>query len=163
MEDIVSQTKAEYQRTKDRLALLLANTPDDKLNWAPSTTARTAIQLVAHSAESVAHIQYMLEGNWLEFNGTSDMDNRLRTSEKQYTTREQAIAILDKNSAAFMAFLDSLTPEKLGGTVKAFFGEAPISMAINFPRLHMQDHVAQFEYLQTIWGDVDWYSPNLPR
>jgi len=159
MEDIVSQTKAEYQRTRERLALLLSNTPDDKLNWAPSSTARTAVQLVAHSAEAVANIQTMLQGDHFEFNGTSDMDNRLRASERQYTTREQASALLDKNSAAFLAFLDGLTPETLAGTVKAFFGEVPMSMAVNFPRLHMQDHVAQLEYLQTIWGDVDWYSP----
>src|SRR3569833_2602904 len=107
MEDIVSQTKAEYQRTKDRLALLLANTPDDKLNWAPSTTARTAIQLVAHSAESVAHIQKMLEGNKLEFNGTSDMDNRLRTSKKQNTTHKQTNTNHNKNNTTNKAFLDS--------------------------------------------------------
>jgi hypothetical protein len=164
MEDIVSQTKAEYQRTRERLALLLSKTPEDKLNWAPSTTSRTAVELVAHSAESVGHILSMLKGQQdFEFNGTSDMDNRLRTSEKQYATREAAIAILDKNSAELLSFLDGLTPEALGGTVKAFFGEAPMAMAMNFPRLHMQDHVAQLEYLQTIWGDVDWYSPNLPK
>jgi len=159
MEDIVSQTKANYQRNKDKLAMLLSKTPDDKLNWAPSATARSAVQLVAHCADAVRNIHSMLEGKPFEFNGTVELDSRLRESDRRYTSREEVSALLDQNSTAFLDFLDRLKPEQLDVIVTNFAGQFPMSVGIAFPGNHMEGHIAQLEYLQTIWGDVDWYSP----
>ena len=62
MQDIISQAKAELIRAKDRMTRALATTPDDKINWSPSPTARTPIQEVAHSVMAVSGIQGMLTG-----------------------------------------------------------------------------------------------------
>src|SRR5579862_8149952 len=62
MEDIISQTKAEYNRAKDRIVRDLETTPDDKIHWSPSSTARTPISQVAHAALAVAGIQGMMVG-----------------------------------------------------------------------------------------------------
>ena len=157
MEDIVSKTKADYVRAKDRIIQILTTTPDDKLNWAPSPTARTPIQLVAHSADAVGNILTLLQGRGsIDFTDIPKLDARLRASDREYTTKEQVLALLDTNSAAFLAFLDALTPEKLSSTMMGAW-EAPMTVAIGFPADHMRGHIAQMEYVQTIWGDHDWY------
>ena len=32
-----------------------------------------------------------------------------------------------------------------------------MSVAITLPADHMRGHIAQIEYIQTIWGDYDWH------
>lgn len=158
MEDIVSQTKAEYQRSRERLVKLLGVTPADKLNWSPSPQARTPIQLAAHSAMAVDGILQMLTGEGSGEGIVAEIDSYLRKEEQQYTTVEQVTAVLDKNSTAYLAFLDTLTPAQLSSTVSGFFGSTfPMSEAITFPAHHMRGHIAQLEYVQTIYGDHDWY------
>jgi hypothetical protein len=158
MEDIVSQTKSEYIRSKERLLKLLNLTPADKLSWSPSPAARTPIQLAAHSAMAVDGILSMLNGQGTGEGTVTEIDAYLRKEEKQYDTVEKVVELLDKNSAAYLAYLDTLTPEQLASTTKGFFGSTfPVSEAITFAAFHMRGHIAQLEYVQTIWGDHDWY------
>ena len=158
MEDTISQTKAEFVRAKERMAHALATTPDDKINWSPSPTARTPIQEVAHAARSISGIQGMLDGQPFPFSGIVEFDTTMRTAEREYTSREQVLSLLEQNSAEYLAWLDALTPERLAATVQFPFGPAPsLAVAITFPAYHLQNHIAQMDYIQTIYGDQDWH------
>jgi hypothetical protein len=156
MEDVVSQTKAEYNKINDRLKLVFSHTPDDKLNWSPSPTARTPVEIVAHCASAVTGVMGMLRGKPFAYTSTEQFDSVLRQEEKAYKTREQVLAALDESSREVIAWLDSLTPEQVSSTVSTFFGEFPMSFAITIPTEHTQSHIPQLEYLQTIWGDRVW-------
>jgi replication fork clamp-binding protein CrfC len=159
MEGILSQTKAEFIRTKEQMAHALATTPDDKLAWSPSPTARSPLHQVTHAAMSTSNIQSMLSGKHLASSGPVELDAAARLADQQFTSRQQAIDILEQNSADYLAWLDTLTEEQLASKVDMFFGIVPMTVGITFPALHMSGHVAQMDYIQTIYGDQDWHIP----
>ncbi len=161
MEDIIASTKAELIRAKDQMTHTLATTPDDKLNWAPSSTARTPIQQVAHGANAISGIQGMLAGKPFPFSSIGEFDAAMRADEKEYTTRDQVLSLLEQNSADYLAWLDTLTSEQLASMVQLPFGPAmPTSVCITFAADHLRQHVAQMGYIQTIYGDLDWHMEN---
>ncbi len=158
MQDTVDQSKAEFLQAKERLTHALATTPDERINWSPSPTARTPIQQVAHCAMSIPGIQGMLSGKPFPFADLAEFDTALRTDEKEFTTREQVLGLLEQTSAGYLAWLDALTPEQFDSTVHTPFGHVvPMTVGINFPAYHARDHVAQIDYIQTIYGDHDWH------
>jgi hypothetical protein len=157
MEDIISQTKAEFIRAKERMAHVLAATPDDRINWSPSSTARTPLQQVAHGALAIAGIQGMMAGKPFPYASIAEADAAWRCDEKEFTTREQVLALLEKNSAEYLAWLDTLTPEQLASTLQTGFGSFPMAAAITFAADHLRGHTAQIDYIQSIYGDLDWH------
>lgn len=157
MSNTVEEAKAELVRAKGRLTRALETTPDDRINWSPSPTARTPIHQVVHSATSIGGIQGMLAGKPWEFGGPEDMDKATREEEKSYDSREQALAVLEKHSSVYLAWLDTLTPDQVASTLDTPFGSFPMAAAITFPADHMRGHAAQMEYIQTIYGDRDWH------
>ncbi len=157
MEDIISQTKAEFIRAKDRLTKNLAVTPDDKINWSPSPTARTPIQQVAHVAMSIEGMQGMLNGHMIDFSNIAALDAQWREAEKAFTTREAVLALLDQHCTAYISWLDGLTAEQIGSTLNLPIGSWPLAEAITWPADHIQCHACQIEYIQTIYGDLVWH------
>lgn len=154
---IVEDAMDEFTRAKDRLMKDLGCTPDDKINWSPGSSARTPIQQVAHAAMSLEGILKMFGGEPFPFENISEMDATWRRAEKQFTTREQATGLLEKNCAAYIAWLDTLTPEQIESTFKTPFGEFPMAAAVTFAADHLRNHAAQIEYIQTCYGDLDWH------
>ena len=158
MEDIISQTKAELLRSKKRMAQALATTPDDKLQWSPSPTARTPLQQVAHGASGIANTQGMLTGMPFPYPSIGEYDKAARTDEQQFTTRDQVLSLLEQSCTDYFTLLDTLTPEQLASTVQLPFGTSfPMAVCITFAASHLNDHAAQMDYIQTIYGDHDWH------
>ena len=156
MSQIVEEAKAEYGRAQVRLIKALERTKEDKLNWSPSSTARTPIQIAAHAAMGTSGISGMLKGEPFPFASMADMDAKLREMEKQYTTVDQVKALLETNSNAYLTWLDSLTDEQVASTAQLPMGAFPMAGAITFAADHIRGHVSQIEYIQTIYGDHDW-------
>jgi len=156
-EDIVTQAKAEYLRAKARLLVAFNTTPDDKLNWSPSASARTPVELVAHSASAVTLIQSVICGEPWPYASLTEADAAFRAADKPFKTREQATRYLEESSNNFITWLDSLTPEQVTSTIHIIFGSFPLGVAVTFAADHMRGHTAQLEYIQTIWGDYDWH------
>jgi len=156
-EETINQAKGELNRAKDRLAKDLTTTPDDKLNWSPSSTARTPIQLVAHSAMSISGMQSWFSGTPFKWASIEEADKEWREMEKAYTTRKEVADLLEENTANYCKWLDSLTAEKLASDFTTPFGIFPMAMAITFVADHLRNHAGQLEYVQTIYGDLDWH------
>lgn len=155
--EAVEEAKAEFIRAKDRIARGLATTPDDKINWSPSPTARTPLQQVAHAAMAIGGMKDWLQGKPFPFKDFTDMDTTLRAMEKEFTTREQVNELLETNSAAYIAWLDSLSTEQVAANFESPMGTFPMSVAITFPADHTRGHASQLEYMQTIYGDMTWH------
>ena len=83
-----------------------------------------------------------------------------RNYESQFKTREQAIELMEANSAAYLDWLDTLTTDRFDEMVLLPFdlGSAPMRLVITFPALHTRMHHAQLDYIQTIYGDLDWHA-----
>jgi len=157
MENIIPEAKAELTRAKERAERALATTPDDKINWSPGPCARTPIQLVAHGAMGISGIQGMLVGKPFPYAGIVEADTAWRAAEKEFTNREQVLALLEQSSAEYLAWLDTLTAEQLASTLELPFGSFPMAAAITFAADHLRNHAAQIDYIQTVYGDQDWH------
>src|ERR1051326_1366867 len=112
MSDKIEKAKANFTRVKERMSHLLELTPEDKLNWSPSPSARTPLQIVAHSAEAIKNIHGFLEGHPFDIENTARADQFFREWEKQFTSRQQVVELFERNSSAYLSFLDSLSQER---------------------------------------------------
>lgn len=159
MTDTIEQAKSSFLQAKERMCRALATTPDDRINWSPAPTARTPVQLVAHAAEVVKGLHETLDGQPIGAKNLAAADQSFREAEREFTTREAVLSLLEENSAAYIAWLEALTPDRLGTIVQLpfGFGQAPISGVIPFQAHHMNGHTAQIDYIQTIYGDRDWH------
>ncbi len=159
MHDVVGPVKGKFLNAKSRLLTMVSATPQDRLNWSPSPTSRSVIQIVGHAAMSIRNLTETFEGRTFAIPTPVAAEAHFREEDKTFTSLEQVLALLDQHSSTFIAFLDSLTPERLGTmvTMPFAFGEMPMSIVIDFPAQHTIWHEAQIEYLQTIYGDHDWH------
>jgi len=157
MANIIDDVKAEYNRAKGRITNDLTTTPDDKINWSPTETARTPLELVAHAAMGTEGITGMLSGKPFPFESMQAMDAASRKAEKEFTSREQALGFLDKASSEFFAWLDTLSAEQIASTITLPFGPVPLATAITFPADHLRCHASQIEYVQTTYGDYSMH------
>ena len=150
--------KAQLLHAKARIEHILSTTPDDRLHWSPASTARTPLQQVAHAARSVGAIGDLLEGH-PEPGTTAEADARFVAWEKQFQTREEVLTLLAANCARYCSLLDSFTSEQLAQNIQFPFGlgEGPRIACLGFAGMHTNDHAAQMEYIQTIYGDRDWH------
>lgn len=155
----VEDARTNFAQAKGQLEKAFAGIPDDRLNWSPSETARTPVEIVAHSAEALFHIAEMIDGRPFYQGPTADADAEFRERERDFKTREAALELLEKNSSILLDVLDRLTPERLDSemaTLPFGLGQAPIAMVLGAPADHTRWHAAQLEYIQTIYGDRDW-------
>lgn len=159
MNNPIESAKGEFLQAKAGLLHALANTPDDRLNWSPSPTARSPLHQVVHSANSIGHIHGFLDGRPFEAPTPKEADRGFREAEKPFTRRDEVVSLFESKSDAFVAWLDALDPENLTRMVTTPFGmgEVPTQIAITFPAMHTRWHQAQLEYIQTIYGDLDWH------
>jgi hypothetical protein len=158
MSEVTEQIKSEYKRVEKKLISLLNSTPADKLEWSPSPSARSVIALAAHSAMGTTALTGLLKGEPMRFNSTAELDAFLREAEKQFTNLDVVLGMIKQSGEEYFAFLDTLDADTINAIVTTPMGAMPMSVAATFPYEHMNSHVAQIEYVQTIWGDHVWRS-----
>lgn len=159
MSDSIQRAKDDFLQAKAGLLHVFSTTPDDRLTWSPSPTARSPIHQVVHAAESIRNIHGFLDGRPFDVPTPEEADRGFREFERRFTQREEATAHFERSADAFVAWLDALPPERLGSLVTTPFGmgDVPTEVAIGFPAMHTRWHQAQVEYIQTIYGDLDWH------
>lgn len=153
MNTITEAAIAEFNRAVDRLKKGLETTPDDRINWSPSESARTPIDVVAHCAMSINGIQGWLEGKPFPYKDLPDLDRHSREEEAKFTSRDAVLNVLEENGKNYTNWMCGLSEEQLGGQFETGFGVFPMSDAITFVADHLRGHAAQLEYIQTIYGD----------
>lgn len=159
MNDRIQNAKAEFLQAKGGLLHALSTTADDRLDWSPSPTARSPLHQVVHAARSIGNIHGFLDGRPFDVPTPEEADRGFREFERTITRRDEAVSLLESYADAFVAWLDALAPERLGAMVTTPFGmgEVPTELAITFPALHTRWHHAQIDYIQTVYGDLDWH------
>jgi hypothetical protein len=158
MLETVEQAKQEFLRTKARLERLFEETPEDRINWSPSPSARTPVRLVAHSAMAIGYITQQMSGQPFDLT-LEAADRHFREYEAGFSTRDQALSALNESSDKLLNLYESLTPERLDQVAQLPFGlgHMPVSMWLTVPARHTESHIAQLEYIQSIYGDLDWH------
>lgn len=158
LQETIDKTKETYLQAAAQLRAAFANIPDERLNWSPSPTSRTPIQIVAHCAAATNFIREQMDGTPFPLKNTEEADSFFREWERQFHTRAQALELLDEASAKHLAWLEGLTEERLQFMAELPFGlgSAPVEAWLDIAANHTRSHVPQLEYIQTIYGDKDW-------
>ena len=154
----IQEAKQVFEMAVERIQRILASTPDERLHWSPSPTARTPLAQVVHAANSIRHIHAAMMGKRYETPTREEADAEFLALEKSVTRREEALEMLRENSAAYLQWLDQLSPDRLADPVPLPFdlGEAPLEFMLMMPAWHTNDHAAQMDYIQTCYGNRTW-------
>jgi len=155
---IASQAKMDFDRARVGFMRAYDAFPQDRLEWAPSETARSALEIAAHIALAVGHMLGNLKGDTFSLTTMSEADEYFRDAEKRLKSSREVLALFERNSKRYFDWLDSLTYEDLQRKVALPFdlGEVDMPAAISFMPMHIDWHAAQLHYLQTIYGDRKW-------
>ena len=156
--NLIQTTIDELNQISNRLLRDFSKVPDDRLNWAPSATARTPLAIFAHCGFSLGFIGRTLEGTPYPAPTMEQADAEFLEMEKTVLTRERALQLWEDSLAKYVAILQELREEDLASTVTLPFslGAAPMHYMIGMGAVHTREHVAQLEYIQTIYGDREW-------
>jgi hypothetical protein len=157
MESLVASCKESAVQGMEHFLKDLSFVPDDKLNWTPTPTAKSALRIAAHTALYAGRFARMIKNGKLP--GSDNLAERMtqrNAEEAAITSRTEVESIFRKGTDEVIAALDSLTPEAIGATLESGFGwSMPLTLLMNMPGLHAWSHAAQIDYLQTCWGDQE--------
>lgn len=153
----IDQCKKTTLENKHRFETTLSFVPDDKIGFKPSDTARSALQLAAHVAFSNDSFAMIIRREMPTSGDLSEVFRKQQEAEAAITTRAEAIAKLEDSTNAVLAAIDTINDETIGVDVPTPVFTAPMTFWMYLPARHLDNHAAQIDYLQTIWGDMEWH------
>jgi hypothetical protein len=150
------------QRAVSGMEMFLRNfshVPDDKLEWTPTPTSKSALRVAAHTALYAGRFASMIRDRGLPnpTNLTEWVAQR-DAEERAITSREEMEKVFREGTAEVLAALDGLTPEEVESTLDSGQGwSMPMTQLIALPGWHATLHLGQIDYLQTCWDDQQIY------
>ena len=156
--EIAVAAKVELAQVHDRLKRSLDKTVEERLMWSPSPSARCPLHLIAHCAFALGFIREMLEGAPYPAASMAIADAEFLAMEAGITTKEAAMALWQDRYDRYVAFLNTVDDAMLSTMVELPFGlgQAPIGALLDIGAVHTREHLAQLDYIQTIYGDRSW-------
>ncbi len=159
MESLIAACK---ESTIEGMEYFLRNfsfVPDDKLTWAPTPTAKSAIRIAAHTALYAGRFAYMIRERKLPANDGLDEWLAQRNAEEiALTSRTEMESVFRKGTDEVIAALTSLTPDAIELSLDSGLGwSMPMSRLMRLPGWHATLHAGQIDFLQTCWDDQEVY------
>ena len=136
-----------------------SHVPDDKLDWTPVPTAKSAIRIAAHTALYASRFAKMIRerriptpDNLTEWLAERDAE------EVALTSREEIERVFRAGTDELLAALDTLGPQELEMSLDSGQGwSMPMKQMMVLPAVHATLHTGQIDYLQTCWDDQQVY------
>ncbi|PQV65253.1 DinB family protein [Abditibacterium utsteinense] len=116
---------------------------DDKLNWKPAPSAKSALEISAEVVNVTDMFEALVAG-------------RAPSEEKKsFSSREEAQKAVEEASAKYAQTLLSLGDNDLTGEMDLGFTKMPKARAISIPVVETIHHHGQIAYIQTLLGDTE--------
>jgi hypothetical protein len=146
----------------DNMELFLRNfskVPDDRLDWTPTPTSKSAIRIAAHTALYAGRFAQMISDRALPKVENLDQWLSQRNAEEELlTVRVEVEAVFREGTAQVISALESLTPVEIESTLDSGQGwQMSMIWVMGLPGWHSTLHTGQIDYLQTCWGDQEIY------
>lgn len=155
MHDLIALCQKTAVDSMEHFLVVLSFVPEDKLNWAPTPTAKSAFQIAAHTAVTAGNFAAMIRERHLPQNVEEHLAKTAQ-AEAALTTLAEIEAAFRANTAEVVEALGTLTAEDVGLRLDSGQGwSAPMTWIMNLPTLHATGHTYQLDYLQTCWGDQE--------
>jgi hypothetical protein len=136
-----------------------SHVPDDKLNWTPVPTAKSAIRIAAHTALYAGRFARMIRDRTLPApENLAEWLAQRDAEEVAITSRVEMEKIFREGTAEVLVALDTLMPEELELSLDSGQGwSMPMKQLMGLPGWHATLHAGQIDYLQTCWDDQQIY------
>ncbi|MGC4047161.1 MAG: DinB family protein [Armatimonas sp.] len=152
----MTRTTADLDRLSARLLHLMSFVPEEKLTWAPSSTARSPLTIAAHCALVNRFFASIITDTMPETMPTpQEFFDGLREGAGKIASREEAVALLEETTVELTSAVSGVHAGTIEALRRSPFGPIPVQFWIEQGPGHLAGHIGQVEYLQTIWGDLD--------
>jgi len=133
--------------------------PDDKLDWTPTPTSKSAIRIAAHTALYAGRFAQMIRDRRTPApDNLSEWLAQRDAEEIAISSREEMERAFREGTAQVVEALDSLSPEEIDMSIDSGQGwSTPMKQLMELPGWHATLHAGQIDYLQTCWGDQEVY------
>ena len=131
----------DLRKSVSRLVGTVRATPAEKLDFKPSETAHSIRELVQH----------ILGGNGycLNFAGIAPIGN------PEATDIEALLADVEASTNALAEYAENADDATLAKEMPFFGGNIGVATFLQTVEWHISRHVAQIDYIQTIYGDLE--------
>lgn len=157
MEGLVASCKESAVQGMEYFLRNFSFVPDDRLTWAPTATAKSAIRIAAHTALYAGRFARMMNERRLP--ATDNLAEWLaqrNAEEAAITARAEMEEVFRKGTDEVLAALDALTPEAIGYSLDSGLGwSMPMTRLMGLPGWHATLHAGQIDFLQTCWDDQE--------
>ncbi len=159
MENLVDACKKRAVGEMELFLRTFAYVPDDKLNWTPTATSKSAIRIAVHTALHAGRFAKMIRDRALpQVDNLEEWLAKNLAEEVAVTDRAEMEAIFRKGTEEVLTALDSLTAEEVEIVLDSGQGwSMPMTQLMNLPGWHATLHAGQIDYLQTCWDDQQIY------
>lgn len=155
MHPLIALSQKTAVDSMEHFFVVLSFVPADKLTWAPSPTAKNALQIAAHTAVTAGNFASMIRNRQFPQDVAEHLD-RTNRAEAELTTLEAIEAAFRRSTADVVEALGTLTDEEVETRLESGQGwSAPMTWLMNLPTLHATGHTYQLDLLQTCWGDQE--------
>lgn len=157
--DLIESAK---QRAVSAMEIFLRNfshVPDDRLEWTPVPTAKSALRIAAHTALYAGRFARMIQDRQLPIpESLEDWLAERDAEEVALTSREEIERVFRAGTAEVLTALDTLKPEEVESTLESGQGwTMSMKQLMGLPSFHATLHTGQIDYLQTCWDDQTVY------
>ena len=124
--------------------------PPDRLDWKPAPSAKSALEIVNHTAYFLQGMSGAVGDGWVE------------PQYERATDVASAQALITESAARYAAALAGVRAEDLGREVDLPFGKFGLAQAAGMALVDLLHHHGQIAHIQTLLGDSeDHFDPQL--
>lgn len=143
-------TAAATQKASTDLAAALLALPEDKRNWSPSKTARTALNMAAECAiVNGLTIKIIETRTWQQFEGGQEKFFQQRDALAAGDWETLQTMLID-NTSRFAVTIRAVGNEALDIEIETPYGSMPLSGMMSYPYWNMKYHEGQINYIASI-------------
>ncbi len=156
MESLVDSCKKSAVNGMEQFLKVFSFVPDDKLDWTPAPTAKSAMRIAAHTAIYPAVFAKMIRDRKLPTDDIPAFVARVNASAEALTRRTEIEGPFRMGTDEVIAALDTLTAKEIGMSLDSGLGwSMPMTFLMSLPGIHAYTHTGQIDYLQTCWDDQE--------
>ena len=159
MNPTIELSKLTATQGMDMFLRNFSHVPDDKLNWTPTPSSKSALRIAAHTAVTNANFAEMIRNRQLP---TGDevpvLVERTKAAELAITSREEMERVFRENTQKVLDALDTLAPEDIELVLDSGQGwTMSMRYLMRLAGWHATLHTGQIDFLQTCWDDQEIY------
>lgn len=157
--EIVEISKLSAVQGMEMFLRNFSHVPDDKLEWTPTPTSKSALRIAAHTALYAGRFAKMMREKSVP--AVDDLEawiSQRDAEEIAVTSRAEVESIFRSGTEEVLAVLDTFTAEDVELSLDSGQGwSMSMRFLMGLPGWHATLHMGQIDYLQTCWDDQEIY------